>query len=151
MSLKPYYDHAGITIYHGDCLEILPELEPVDAVVTDPPYGMDWNTDISRFSGETDGAGSLASELKSGLRLRPRARARARDVNPGAGVIMPPTDKPHGPPPHAKHAIDVGARFTVSAIDNGFFTRQDGPETIADYFLAITKRIIDTPIDGDKP
>jgi len=37
---KPYYDHAGITIYHGDCREILPTLEPVDAVITDPPYGL---------------------------------------------------------------------------------------------------------------
>lgn len=28
------------TLYLGDCLEILPTLEPVDAVVTDPPYGI---------------------------------------------------------------------------------------------------------------
>ena len=28
------------TLYHGDCLEILPTLGKVDAVVTDPPYGM---------------------------------------------------------------------------------------------------------------
>ena len=27
------------TLYHGDCLEILPKLDKVDAVVTDPPYG----------------------------------------------------------------------------------------------------------------
>ena len=27
-------------LYEGDCLEILPTLEPVDAVVTDPPYGI---------------------------------------------------------------------------------------------------------------
>jgi site-specific DNA-methyltransferase (adenine-specific) len=38
--LKPYYEHKGITIYHGDCLEIIPGLEPVDLVVADPPYGM---------------------------------------------------------------------------------------------------------------
>ena len=38
--MKPYYDHKGITIYHGDCLEILPELEPVDLVLTSPPYNL---------------------------------------------------------------------------------------------------------------
>ena len=27
-------------LYHGDCLEILPTLPKVDAVVTDPPYGV---------------------------------------------------------------------------------------------------------------
>ena len=37
--IKPYYEHNGITIYHGDCLEIMPQLDPVDLVVTDPPYG----------------------------------------------------------------------------------------------------------------
>ena len=31
-SMKPYYDHAGITIYHGDCLEVLPSLAGVDLV-----------------------------------------------------------------------------------------------------------------------
>ena len=28
------------TLYLGDCLEILPTLEKVDAVITDPPYGI---------------------------------------------------------------------------------------------------------------
>lgn len=37
--MKPYYNHEGITIYHGDCREILPTLDPVEVVVTDPPYG----------------------------------------------------------------------------------------------------------------
>ena len=38
--MKPYYEHLGITIYHGDCRDILPHLEPVDLVLTDPPYGL---------------------------------------------------------------------------------------------------------------
>ena len=38
---KPYYSKDGITIYHGDCREILPTLGPVDLVLTDPPYGID--------------------------------------------------------------------------------------------------------------
>lgn len=33
--MKPYYDHAGITIYHGDCREILPELA-AESIITDP-------------------------------------------------------------------------------------------------------------------
>jgi site-specific DNA-methyltransferase (adenine-specific) len=36
---KPYYDHGGITIYHGDCREILPLLGRFDLLLTDPPYG----------------------------------------------------------------------------------------------------------------
>lgn len=49
----PYYHdpHAGITIYHGDCRDILPCLEPglVDLVLTDPPYGVgfDYGTDYN--------------------------------------------------------------------------------------------------------
>lgn len=35
--MKPYYEHAGITIYHGDCREILPHIQ-ADVMVTDPPY-----------------------------------------------------------------------------------------------------------------
>lgn len=38
--MKPYYEHAAITIYHGDCREILPQLGPADLVLTDPPYGI---------------------------------------------------------------------------------------------------------------
>ncbi len=38
--MKPYYEEAGITIYHGDCREILPSLPRVDLVLTDPPYGI---------------------------------------------------------------------------------------------------------------
>ena len=36
--MKPYYDEDGITIYHGDALEILPTLPRADLVLTDPPF-----------------------------------------------------------------------------------------------------------------
>ena len=42
----PYYQDGSVTIYHGDCREIIPELPKVDLIVTDPPYGM------GRFKGE---------------------------------------------------------------------------------------------------
>ena len=37
---NPYFELDGITIYHGDCREILPLLPVFDLVVTDPPYGI---------------------------------------------------------------------------------------------------------------
>lgn len=81
--MKPYYSHAGITIYHGDCREILPQLPTgwcstcsceladesilaihlaagheispfVDSVVSDPPYGVGFDTDYTRFTGGRD-------------------------------------------------------------------------------------------------
>lgn len=44
--MEPYYDEDGITIYHGDALEVLPHVELVDAVLTDPPYnvGIEYGT-----------------------------------------------------------------------------------------------------------
>lgn len=36
--MKPYYEQSGITIYHGDCRELMRGLR-ADAIVTDPPYG----------------------------------------------------------------------------------------------------------------
>jgi site-specific DNA-methyltransferase (adenine-specific) len=42
---------GNATLYLGDCLEILPTLPKVDAVITDPPYGMALDTDYSGFNG----------------------------------------------------------------------------------------------------
>lgn len=36
--MEPYYQHAGLTIYHGDCREILPHLENSDCLLTDPVW-----------------------------------------------------------------------------------------------------------------
>lgn len=39
--MTPYYEHGGVTIYHGDALDVLPQLEPASVTLlwTDPPYG----------------------------------------------------------------------------------------------------------------
>lgn len=36
--MKPYYQDEAVVIYHGDCREILPTLEPADVILTDPPW-----------------------------------------------------------------------------------------------------------------
>lgn len=36
--MTPYYVDEAVTLYLGDCREVLPTLEPVDHVMTDPPY-----------------------------------------------------------------------------------------------------------------
>lgn len=38
--MTPYASGKDWTLYHGDCLEVLPQLSGIDAVVTDPPYGI---------------------------------------------------------------------------------------------------------------
>ena len=44
--MKPYYEHAGITIYHGSALQVLDKFDgdrdqPLfDLLLTDPPYGI---------------------------------------------------------------------------------------------------------------
>jgi len=56
--MTPYYEDEHSVIYCGDCRDILPQLEPVDLVLTDPPYGISynpnrykkWNGDLSEFS-----------------------------------------------------------------------------------------------------
>lgn len=51
--MKPYYEAGGITIYHGDCREVLPQLEGggLDFMVTDPPYGISWRKGLNRAAG----------------------------------------------------------------------------------------------------
>ena len=39
--IEPYYERDGITIYCGDCREVLPQLGTFDLLLTDPPYGLE--------------------------------------------------------------------------------------------------------------
>jgi site-specific DNA-methyltransferase (adenine-specific) len=38
--MNPYYSDESVTLYHGDALDVMPQLTPgtVDLVLTDPPY-----------------------------------------------------------------------------------------------------------------
>lgn len=49
MLKEPYYNHDGITLYCGDCLDILQHIERIDHVITDPPYARDVYVRMSRL------------------------------------------------------------------------------------------------------
>ena len=51
--MTPYYEHAGITIYHGDCRQVLPQLGRFDLLLTDPPYGVGFKGSATRHSAPT--------------------------------------------------------------------------------------------------
>jgi hypothetical protein len=62
--VKPYYEHGGITIYHGDCRDVLLGLSWfAGLVLTDPPYGISHPTDYARAG---------RSRKLQRLRARPR-------------------------------------------------------------------------------
>jgi site-specific DNA-methyltransferase (adenine-specific) len=44
--MQPYYQDTHVTLYLGDCRELVPALalERVDLLLTDPPYGVGWDT-----------------------------------------------------------------------------------------------------------
>jgi len=44
MSLEPYYNHAGITVYNGECSKVMKDFESnsVDTIITDPPYALEF-------------------------------------------------------------------------------------------------------------
>lgn len=45
-AMRPYYQEAGITIYHGDCRDVIDDLVviDVDIMMADPPYGIDYQS-----------------------------------------------------------------------------------------------------------
>ena len=52
--MKPYYQDKYATIYHGDCLELLPEMPKVDLVLTDPPYGINYKSNHYKYGNPHD-------------------------------------------------------------------------------------------------
>jgi DNA modification methylase len=66
----------GVTLYLGDCREILPTLPKVDAVVTDPPYGIGFAAHPTRYQ-----------------RANGMTRERWDDEKPDLSLILAASDK----------------------------------------------------------
>lgn len=61
--MKPYYEEAGISIFHGDCREVLPTLDRNAALVTDPQYGIGFKTKANRARKTGLDFGKFAGDL----------------------------------------------------------------------------------------
>jgi len=81
---EPYWtsEDGTVVLYCGDCLQILPHLSGVDAVVTDPPYGMDWC-----FTGQ--GSGKSAQGGKNSITKGLRIEGDARPFDPSHLIGFP--------------------------------------------------------------
>lgn len=127
--MTPYYEHAGITIYHGDCLDVLPTLGQVDHVITDPPYNLRADNIVCKDGTRRRDFG----EWDEGWHPKPFLTTAARIVRKGGSLLCFTSDrlisefrsadgwKPRGtlvwvktnPPPHPRPAYVQATEFAV--------------------------------------
>jgi DNA modification methylase len=77
---RPYYEDAHVSLYCGDCLQLLPLLPLCDALLTDPPYGI-----------------GLAKQGTVGTHRTPRSRRRGFNIR--RCTQFRPVDWDDDPPP----------------------------------------------------
>lgn len=73
--MKPYFQNASVTLYHGDCFDIMPTFAPgaFAAAITDPPYGHNNNN------------GDLIARREAALCQKEKAKAATPRPIPGDG------------------------------------------------------------------
>jgi DNA modification methylase len=104
--LRKYYEDSYVTLYHGDCREVLPSLPSVDLLLTDPPYGIGFAaqpTKWQRLDGEVPQAWD-DDVVDMAVLDSARAKARTHIVWGGNHYPLPPSrcwfvwTKPDSPP-----------------------------------------------------
>ena len=90
--MRPYYEQDGITIYHGDCREVLPALE-FDATVSDPPYGVlaDGGSAATRRSGGNKDSGVMTWDVAPDRSVLDVLTAKPAMLWGGCHLQLPPT------------------------------------------------------------
>lgn len=76
--MTPYFQDEHVTIWHGDCLDLLPTIAPVDIVLTDPPY----NVGIRYGDGTNDARGDYGAWCRAWFALC-RERCKVMALTPG--------------------------------------------------------------------
>ena len=63
--MTPYFDRDGIVIYNARCEDVLPSIDPatVDLLLTDPPYGINLDTDYAQMKYEGGGPGKVYASV----------------------------------------------------------------------------------------
>lgn len=123
---EPYYEDGGITIYHGDCIDILPQLS-ADIVITDPPYNAgknygkttndkrdwpDWCAWLDEWFDTWSAAAPETMMFLSQTAYRQYVRHGEREVNWSAIWVKPLSMAVCAAPfmPHWEHIVYFGAR-----------------------------------------
>ena len=84
--MKPYYEHAGVTIYHGNADEVARGLT-WDALLSDPPYGINYNGDSSRFTRRASPWWDNVDNSK--VRNGGRVHGDAKPFDPSGWIVGP--------------------------------------------------------------
>lgn len=74
--MRPYYSNSAVTLYHADCRDV-DDLPTVDLVITDPPYGVNWESGRGKLFGKIagdDGTTTITDFLA--VALKPLRRGR---------------------------------------------------------------------------
>ncbi len=65
--MTPYYADESVTLYHGDCREVDAWLE-ADVLVTDPPYGMAYESNMNRDRRNAKVGRAIAADKSTEIR-----------------------------------------------------------------------------------
>lgn len=104
--MTPYYEQDGIVIFHADAARVLPLLEPVDLLLTDPPFGISFAaqpTKWQRRAGQRPEAWDSAP-IADWLLQWARTLAKQQIIWGGNYFVLPPArcvlswHKPDAPP-----------------------------------------------------
>lgn len=91
MTRSPDYQRDGITLYLGDCGELLPQMEPgaIGAVITSPPYNLGGRADSRRVAAFESGVCSRDRPLSGATvaPVRPQRNSQSRPKRTASAML----------------------------------------------------------------